>query len=121
MINDSAQALNFEKDEELHGQIGCPGLARGRVRIVVLDQIAGTTLSLDEVLVCLMTTPEYLPLMQKAVAIITDQGGILSHAAIIARELKKPCVVGTKKATLVLRDGDLVEVDAEKGRITVLN
>jgi phosphoenolpyruvate synthase/pyruvate phosphate dikinase len=120
VINNSAQVLNSENNEELRGQIGCPGLARGRVHIVAFDQVTGTTLSSDEVLVCLMTTPEYLPLMQQAAAIITDQGGILSHAAIIARELKKPCIVGTKKATLVLHDGDLVEVDAEKGIVKTL-
>ncbi|MFH1253706.1 MAG: PEP-utilizing enzyme [Candidatus Uhrbacteria bacterium] len=115
VVNNSVQALNFEGDEELHGQIGCLGVARGRVRVVAFDKVTETALSSDEVLVCPMTTPEYLPLMQQAAAIVTDQGGILSHAAIIARELKKPCVVGTKKATTVLHDGDFVEVDAERG------
>lgn len=120
-LSDSFQALNSENADELCGQVGCPGIAQGRVRIVTIDEVAGTNLSSDEILVCSMTTPEYLPLMLQAAAIVTDQGGILSHAAIIARELKKPCVVGTKKATLVLHDGDLVEVDAEKGKITILN
>jgi pyruvate,water dikinase len=64
-----------------------------------------------------MTTPELVPLMQKAAAIVTDLGGILSHAAIVSRELGKPCVVGTGKATQVLNDGDLVEVDAENGTV----
>ena len=54
-------------------------------------------------------------LMKKAAAFVTDGGGILCHAAIMARELKKPCVIGTKIATQVLKDGDLVEVDADKG------
>ena len=53
--------------------------------------------------------------MEKAAAIISDEGGLISHAAIIARELRKPCVIGTKTAFDALKDGDLVEVDAEKG------
>ncbi|MDO8581302.1 MAG: PEP-utilizing enzyme, partial [bacterium] len=61
--------------------------------------------------------PEFLSLMVKAGAIVTDAGGILSHAAITARELKKPCVIGTKIATKVFKDGDRVEVDAERGII----
>jgi pyruvate,water dikinase len=74
-----------------------------------------TNIENGEVLVCTMTTPELVPLMQKASAIVTDLGGILSHAAIISRELGKPCVVGTGKATQVLKDGDFVEVDADEG------
>ena len=55
--------------------------------------------------------------MQKAAAFVTNEGGIISHAAIVAREMKKPCIVGTKVATKVFRDGDYVEVDAETGII----
>lgn len=69
------------------------------------------------VLVTSMTAPEYLPIMKKATAIITDEGGITCHAAIVARELKKPCIIGTKIATKVFKDGDLVEVDANSGDI----
>jgi len=53
--------------------------------------------------------------MKKAVAFVTDEGGITCHAAIISREMKKPCIIGTKIATRALKDGDLVEVDANKG------
>ena len=53
-------------------------------------------------------------------AIVADEGGIVSHAAITARELKKPCVIGTKFATQILRDGDLVEVDADNGIVKVI-
>jgi phosphohistidine swiveling domain-containing protein len=63
------------------------------------------------------THPNYLPAMQKAAAFVTNEGGIISHAAIVAREMKKPCIVGTKVATKVFRDGDYVEVDAETGII----
>ena len=57
----------------------------------------------------------------KAVAIVTDEGGLLSHAAIISRELKIPCIVGTKFATSMIKTGDLIEVDAEKGIIKIIS
>ena len=68
-----------------------------------------------------MTTVDFVPLMQKACAIVTDEGGILCHAAIVSREMRKPCVIGTKVATKSLKDGDLVEVDAGKGVVNVLD
>jgi phosphoenolpyruvate synthase/pyruvate phosphate dikinase len=61
-----------------------------------------------------------MPVLRKAGAIVTDEGGITSHAAIIARELKIPCIIGTKIATKVLEDGDLVEVDADNGTVRIL-
>ena len=67
-----------------------------------------------------MTRPEYLPAMKKAAAFITDEGGITCHAAIIAREMKKPCIIGTKIATQVLKDGDMVEVKANHGLVIIL-
>ena len=73
-----------------------------------------------DILVTNQTTPEYMPLMKKASAFVTDQGGITCHAAIIAREMKKPCIIGTKIATKFLHDGDLVEVDANKGVVKIL-
>ena len=72
------------------------------------------------ILVTTMTTPEFVPIMKKALAVVTNEGGVLCHAAIVARELKKPCIIGTKIATQILRDGDLVEVDAEKGVVKIL-
>ena len=82
--------------------------------------MANNNFEIGDVLVSKMTTPMYIPLMQKAVAIITDDGGILSHAAITARELGKPCIVGTKVATQVLHDGDTVVVDAERGVVRIV-
>jgi pyruvate,water dikinase len=67
-----------------------------------------------------MTRPEFVPLMKKAIAIVTDEGGITCHAAIVSRELKKPCIIGTKVATQVLKDGDMVEVDANSGIVRIL-
>ena len=73
-----------------------------------------------DILVTKMTTPDYLPAMEKAAAFVTDEGGLTCHAAIIAREMDKPCIVGTKIATDIFIDGDKVEVDANKGIIKKL-
>lgn len=97
------------------GRVGSPGKAKGVVRIVQADGLKKAKLANGDILVCKMTTPDYLPLMQQAAAIVTDLGGVLSHAAIIARELKKPCITGTKNATTVLKDGQKITVDADKG------
>jgi pyruvate,water dikinase len=67
-----------------------------------------------------MTTPDFVPAMRKAVAIITDEGGITCHAAIVSRELGKPCIIGTKIATKALKDGDVVEVDADNGVVRII-
>lgn len=107
-----------EKDV-LRGQVGSPGVAKGRVRIM-LNISESNKFQVGEVLVAGMTRPEYAPIMKKAVAIITDEGGITCHAAIVSRELKTPCVIGTKLATKILKNGDLVEVDASKGIVKIL-
>lgn len=98
----------------LRGQSGSPGTASGPVQIVAPDQLDADFPD-GAVLVCEVTTPDYVPLMQKAAAIVTDQGGILSHAAIVARELKKPCIVGTVTATKTLQNGQYITVAADKG------
>jgi phosphoenolpyruvate synthase/pyruvate phosphate dikinase len=101
------------------GLVGSPGKAKGPVKIVDPDKIKADFPD-GGVLVCAVTTPNYVPLMQKASAIITDQGGILSHAAIVARELKKPCIVGTGNATKVLKNGQIVSVNADAGTVNLL-
>jgi pyruvate,water dikinase len=112
--------LNYGLDiRELRGQPASPGRAEGRVSIVHSVNEIGKV-KRGEVLVTSATTPMHLPAMEKSVAIVTDEGGLLSHAAIVSRELKIPCVVGTKIATRVFKDGDLVEVDAEKGIVRKL-
>ncbi|MDO8443935.1 MAG: PEP-utilizing enzyme [bacterium] len=100
----------------LKGLIASRGFATGRVKII-LDphSSAAKEINRGDVLVTSMTRPEFLPFMKMASAFVTDEGGISSHAAIVAREMKKPCIIGTKNATKVLEDGDLVEVDADKG------
>jgi phosphoenolpyruvate synthase/pyruvate phosphate dikinase len=73
-----------------------------------------------EVLVTEMTNPDYVPIMKMATAIITNEGGMTCHASIASRELKVPCIVGTKIATQVFRDGDMVEIDVHKGIVRLL-
>lgn len=105
--------------EELKGQPASPGFARGKVRLVfAIEEVA--RVKRGEILVAAATTPAHVPAMEKAAAIVTEEGGLLSHAAIVSRELGVPCVVGTKIATKVLRDGDLVEVDAERGVVKII-
>ena len=67
-----------------------------------------------------MTMPDFVMAMKKAAAIVTDEGGITCHAAIISREFKKPCIVGTRIASDILQNGDLIEVDANKGLVKIL-
>lgn len=73
-----------------------------------------------QVLLVSNTTPDFMPAVHKAIAIVTNEGGLTCHAAIVSREFKIPCVVGTKIATQVFKDGDLVEVDANKGIVKIL-
>lgn len=99
---------------EITGQIAYLGKAIGKAKIVnsVKDI---NKVEHGDILVSITTNPDLLPAMYRAIAFVTDIGGITSHAAIVSRELRKPCVIGTKFATKVFKDGDMIEVDAEKG------
>lgn len=99
---------------EFTGACAYPGTARGIVKRVDDEQEA-MKFNQGDIIVSTSTTPKLVAIMKKAAAIITDSGGITSHAAIVARELKVPCIIGTKIATRVLKDGDEVEVDADRG------
>ncbi len=68
-----------------------------------------------DIIVTAETLPDYIIAMQKAAAFVTNQGGITSHAALVAREMRKPCIIDTKIATQIFKDGDMVEVDADNG------
>ncbi len=73
-----------------------------------------------DVLVSRATSPDIVPAMKKASAIITDMGGITCHAAIVSREFKKPCIVGTEIATKVIHDGDIVELHCGRGTVKII-
>jgi len=101
------------------GQTASVGKGQGRVMVVSnIEKLK--KFKTGGILVASMTAPDYVSAMKKAAAIITDEGGITCHAAIISRELGIPCIIGTKIATKVLKDGDLVEVDADKGVVKII-
>ena len=107
------------KIKEIRGTTAFPGKAHGTVRRVDEAQDM-KKMKTGDILVSTSTNPQIIPAMKKALAIVTDSGGITSHAAIVSRELEIPCVIGTKIATKVFKDGDRVEVDASKGIIKKL-
>lgn len=108
-----------EKQEEIKGTIANKGVARGIVKNIISVKELGKVHKGD-ILISITTHPDFIVAMQKASAFVTDEGGIMSHAAIVSREMNKPCIVGTKIATRTLEDGDLVEVDANNGIVKVL-
>ncbi len=93
-----------------------PGTGTGRVRRLSSPD-EGASLQLGEILVAPMTSPDWVPTMRRAGALVTDGGGMTCHAAIVSRELRIPCVVGTRNATSVLRDGEEVTVDGARGKV----
>lgn len=93
-----------------------PGVTSGRVR-VLRSPDEGQRLVAGEVLVAPMTSPDWVPAIRRAAALVTDSGGMTCHAAIVSREMRIPCVVGARSATRLLRDGELVTVDGARGQV----
>ena len=110
---------NVSPVQEFTGTIANEGIAKGAVKIVNSYQEL-EKVNRGDILVAKVTDPRYTPYMRIASAIITDEGGVLSHASITSRELNLPCIVGTKIASKVLKDGDMVEVDANHGIVRKL-
>ncbi len=109
----------INKNKLIKGQVAYSGKIKGIVKKVFeVDQI--DKIKNGDILVVSMTTPDLIAGMRKASAFVTDEGGITCHAAIMARELKKPCIIGTRFATQVLNDGELIEVDADNGVVNIL-
>ncbi|MEK6958951.1 MAG: PEP-utilizing enzyme [archaeon] len=103
----------------LKGNVAFAGKVSGIAKVLKRkDEM--NKVNVGDIIIAPMTLPEFLPAMKKAVAFVTDEGGITAHAAIIARELKKPCIIGTKFATQIFKDGDLIEVDANKGIVKII-
>lgn len=110
-----------ERYREIKGMVTSMGeipKIRGEVRVVFDPH--GVDIPKGTILVSPMTRPDFVHLIHKAAAIITDQGGVTSHAAIIAREFGIPCIVGTGTATKLLKDGDIIEVDCTSGIVVKL-
>ena len=107
-----------EKITEIKGQSAFKGKVTGIAR-VILDRRQSKDLQEGEILVTTMTSPEFVPAMKIAGGIVTNEGGILCHAAIMSRELRKPCIIGTKIATDAIKTGQKITLDADKGIITI--
>lgn len=118
-----------EKADIIEGVVASPGKVTAKARVLISDFNDFEKVALEvekmeqgEVLVAETTSPEIILACKKASAIVTNQGGMLSHAAIVSRELGIPCVIGTKKDVLLnIKTGDTVEVDADNGVVRILN
>jgi len=112
---------HVEAKDEIKGMIVSPGKAKGRAIICPMltdhDEIAklDKRMKKGDILIAETTSPDVMVLVNKAAAIVAEQGGVLSHAAVVSRELGLPCIVQAKDAIKIFKDGDIVEVDAEKG------
>ncbi len=104
------------QDSVIRGHSANGGKVKGIVKIILGSQDFHK-LNVGEILVTTMTSVDFVPIMGKAAAFVTNEGGITSHASIVSREMNKPCIIGTKIATQVLKDGDLVEVNADEGTV----
>jgi len=104
----------------LRGIPGCPGVARGRAR-VVLDPFDPRGLTPGDVLVAPITDPSWTPLFVPAGAVVVDVGAQMSHAVIVSRELGIPAVVSVTSATSVIPDGTMLEVDGTAGVVRLLD
>lgn len=110
---------DYKASSNIKGQTAFSGKVKGKARIVMyksdLDKVKE-----GDIMVSPMTTPDFITAMERAAGFVTDEGGISCHAAIVAREMKKPCIVGTKSATKSIEDGEMVEVDAKNGVVRKL-
>jgi phosphohistidine swiveling domain-containing protein len=137
LFNNGVQILPFEKAKEIYeavenertrylgdsgvikGQGVSAGVVKGKVKLIT-DMGQLKDCETGDILVTSQTRPQYNNFIKNVAAIVTDEGGLLCHASMLAREFKIPCVVGTKNATKFLKDGDLVEVDAENGTVKII-
>jgi len=108
-----------DNKNEIYGTASFKGNIRGTAKLI-LNKSDYLKINEGDILVTFMTHPDMVPILSKVSGIVTDEGGVLCHAAIVSRELRKPCIIGTKIATQVLHDGDLVEVDADNGVVRIL-
>jgi len=113
---DTKTVRKIEASAILTGVAASPGISVGPVKIVPVASEIDKVMSGD-VLVAEMTTPDFVPAMKRAAAIVTDRGGRTAHAAIVSRELGIPCVVGTEVATKTLKDGQEITVDGSEGKV----
>lgn len=120
--NEWEEKLSVSHDDAqiVKGNCASKGRVKGRVRIL-LNASENDKLEKGEILVTFMTSPDFMSAVRRCSAIVTNLGGITSHAAIISRELKIPCIVGTKNGTEILKTGQMVEVNADIGEVKILS
>ncbi|MDP3964830.1 MAG: PEP-utilizing enzyme [bacterium] len=110
----------LHSNEELRGVVASAPRHALRGRVQIVTDVRKQKFLAGRILVTSMTRPEFMPYLRKAIGIITDEGGVTAHAAIVARELLIPCIIGTKGATRALKDGDRVEMDLVSGGVRVI-
>ncbi|MEA3463923.1 MAG: PEP-utilizing enzyme, partial [Patescibacteria group bacterium] len=106
--------------KSIKGNVAFKGKVKGRVKIINNSREM-KKMKKGDIIVSVMTAPRIYPALTKAKGIVTDEGGIVCHAAIVSRELKIPCIVGTKNASKILKYGDMIELDANKGEVKIIN
>jgi len=119
MLRKELLRKDYTKIKEFSGSVAYKGKAKGIARVISTDSEI-YRVKKGDILVCNLTNPNYNPVFPRVAGIVTDEGGILCHSAIMAREFKIPCIIGTKFATRILKDGDIIEVDATKGIVRKL-
>ncbi|MFA6304246.1 MAG: PEP-utilizing enzyme [Patescibacteria group bacterium] len=113
-------SVEVEEAEEIQGRMAClGGIIRGHAKIC-LDKSEISKVLRGDILVAQFTTPDFVPAMEKAAAIVADQGGLSSHAAIVSRELGVPCVIATKNGTRVIKENDLLEINGQTGLVKII-
>ncbi len=110
---------NKRQGDIIQGIVTSKGEAKGEV-VVVKDRSELNKVKEGNILVTPLTTPDFIIAMKKSIGIVTDLGGVTSHAAVTSRELKIPCIIGTKNATKILKDGDLIELDTKQGIVKII-
>jgi pyruvate,water dikinase len=119
VTSDRLRAWASGGEGEVSGYAASPGVVEGPARVVrSIDEIG--TVQAGEVLVCSVTAPSWGPVFPKIAAAVSDIGGMMSHAAIVAREYGLPAVVGTGNATSAIKTGDRLRVDGDNGTVTIL-
>jgi pyruvate,water dikinase len=113
------KASNLQGHDEAQGVCASPGLVKGRIKIVA-SPAENNKVKDGDILVCHATTVDYLPAMKRAVAFVTEVGGLTCHAAVVAREFGVPCIVSLKNAMKNFKDNDRVELNADTGTIKIL-
>lgn len=115
------EPIDSSIDQDMKGLVACVGpTIEGEARVILSPRGSNIVFEDGDILIAFETTPDYVPLMKRAGAIVTEHGGITSHAAIVARELGKPCIIGVKNVTRLIKDGMTIRVSTQENLIQLL-